>query len=147
MHILVIDCFTDVSLHCCSIQAFSSRYRSHKWAKTVFRWTGTCYFILPFLYSIAGTLDVIIKILKLEGVVGLYQGLESKLLQSVLNASFLFLLHHKFVSVLVRIISERKIKPSSHWGYRPHIHSKTRLSAAFSRRAPCSRAVIVATIH
>jgi len=66
----------------------------------------------PKQYS--GTLDVIIKILKLEGVVGLYQGLESKLLQSVLNASFLFLLHHKFVSVLVRIISERKIKPSSH---------------------------------
>ena len=49
-------------------------------------------------------MDAFIKITRKEGVLGLYSGLQSKILQSVSNAAFMFLFKEYFVSLAILIL-------------------------------------------
>jgi len=50
------------------------------------------------------TLDAFKKIIKNEGVSGLYKGIQSKIFQSVLAAAFLFMFKDKFYQYVLKIV-------------------------------------------
>jgi len=50
------------------------------------------------------TLDAFKKIIKNEGTCGLYKGIQSKIIQSVLTAAFLFMFKDKFYQYVLRIV-------------------------------------------
>eukprot|EP01114_Cavostelium_apophysatum_P015559 TRINITY_DN4260_c0_g1_i1.p1 TRINITY_DN4260_c0_g1~~TRINITY_DN4260_c0_g1_i1.p1 ORF type:complete len:326 (-),score=58.40 TRINITY_DN4260_c0_g1_i1:4-981(-) len=50
-----------------------------------------------------GTVDVLVKILQNEGIPGFFKGLSSKIVQSVLNAAFLFVAKEELVTVFAWI--------------------------------------------
>ena len=55
-------------------------------------------------YQYTGIMDAFVKIIEEEGFVGLYRGLNSKILQSVLNSAFMFLFKEQFVSLSVSLL-------------------------------------------
>ncbi len=55
-------------------------------------------------------LDGFSKIIKYEGIKGLYKGIESKLLQSVLNSAFLFAFKEEFFNLAVWMLVILKLK-------------------------------------
>lgn len=65
---------------------------------------------VPYEYS--GTLDVLIKVVKNDGPLGLFRGIEAKLWQTVLTAAFQFTTYEKIVQ-LVRNILLRQQEASS----------------------------------
>lgn len=54
--------------------------------------------------SYTSQLDAFRSIVKAEGVKGLYKGIESKLLQSVLTSAFLFAFKETFFSLVVGVL-------------------------------------------
>lgn len=55
-------------------------------------------------------LDGFRKIFKQEGITGLYKGISSKLLQSVLSSAFLFPLKEEFFKIAVMILVLLKLR-------------------------------------
>ena len=55
-------------------------------------------------------LDGLSKILKTEGVSGLYKGIESKLLQSVLTAAFTFALKEELFNASIWLLTLLKVR-------------------------------------
>jgi len=55
--------------------------------------------------SYCGTLDCLLKVQKKDGILGMFQGMNAKLLQTVLNAAFMFMYYEKiaaFVSFIIQ---------------------------------------------
>ncbi|KAK0168180.1 hypothetical protein PV327_002006 [Microctonus hyperodae] len=52
----------------------------------------------------AGTIQMVLYILKKQGIVGLYKGMEAKLLQTVLTAALMFLAYEKISRFVFRIL-------------------------------------------
>lgn len=57
----------------------------------------------------AGTLQIILYIIKKHGFAGLYKGMEAKLLQTVLTAALMFLAYEKISRFVFRILLHRPI--------------------------------------
>ncbi|XP_012265165.1 peroxisomal membrane protein PMP34 [Athalia rosae] len=57
----------------------------------------------------AGTLQILIYILKKHGVAGLYRGMEAKLLQTVLTAALMFLAYEKIAAFVFRLLLQNRI--------------------------------------
>ena len=55
----------------------------------------------------AGTLQILLYILKKQGITGLYKGMEAKLLQTVLTAALMFLSYEKISRFIFRILLHR----------------------------------------
>jgi adenine nucleotide transporter 17 len=51
-----------------------------------------------------GTLDVLVRVLREEGISGIYKGMESKIVQSVLTAALLFALQNKLADYFLRLL-------------------------------------------
>ncbi|XP_011313834.1 peroxisomal membrane protein PMP34, partial [Fopius arisanus] len=56
------------------------------------------------LPSNAGTIQILLYILKMQGLGGLYKGMEAKLLQTVLTAALMFLAYEKISKFVFRIL-------------------------------------------
>ncbi|XP_025163208.1 peroxisomal membrane protein PMP34 [Harpegnathos saltator] len=63
----------------------------------------------PNLPRNAGTLQILIYILKKQGLRGLYKGMEAKLLQTVLTAALMFLAYEKIARFVFRILLHRPV--------------------------------------
>ncbi|KZC08344.1 PREDICTED: peroxisomal membrane protein PMP34 isoform X1 [Dufourea novaeangliae] len=63
----------------------------------------------PNLPPKAGTLQILLYILKKHGIAGLYKGMEAKLLQTVLTAALMFLAYEKISRFVFRILFHRPI--------------------------------------
>jgi len=55
-------------------------------------------------YKYLGTMDVLGKIWRNQGIQGFYNGISSKIVQSVLNAAFLFAFQDELVKVFATLI-------------------------------------------
>jgi len=53
----------------------------------------------------SGTADVLSKILRYEGLTGFFKGMQSKLVQSVTNAAFLFLAKEELVRMVIFLLT------------------------------------------
>jgi adenine nucleotide transporter 17 len=58
----------------------------------------------------SSVLDGFKKILKTEGVAGLYKGIESKLLQSVLTSAFIFALKEEIFKTTLLVLKNLKLR-------------------------------------
>lgn len=63
----------------------------------------------PNLPPNAGTLQILFYILKKQGIVGLYKGMEAKLLQTVLTTALMFLAYEKIARFVFRILLHKPI--------------------------------------
>ncbi|XP_015177682.1 PREDICTED: peroxisomal membrane protein PMP34 [Polistes dominula] len=63
----------------------------------------------PDLSPNAGTIQIFFYILKKQGLLGLYKGMEAKLLQTVLTAALMFLTYEKISRFVFRILLHRPI--------------------------------------
>lgn len=63
----------------------------------------------PNLPPNAGTLRVLLYILKKQGVGGLYKGMEAKVLQTALTAALMFLAYEKIARFIFRILLHRPV--------------------------------------
>ncbi|XP_047362343.1 peroxisomal membrane protein PMP34 isoform X1 [Vespa velutina] len=61
----------------------------------------------PDLPPNAGTIQILFYILKKQGILGLYKGMEAKLLQTVLTAALMFLTYEKISRFVFRILLHR----------------------------------------
>lgn len=61
----------------------------------------------PNLPPDAGTLEILMYILKKQGVAGLYKGMEAKLLQTVLTTALMFLAYEKISRFVISILLHR----------------------------------------
>ncbi|XP_078041167.1 peroxisomal Membrane Protein 34 [Augochlora pura] len=61
----------------------------------------------PNLPPDAGTIRILLYILKKQGMKGLYKGMEAKLLQTVLTAALMFLAYEKISRFVIRILLHR----------------------------------------
>nr|XP_031840563.1 peroxisomal membrane protein PMP34 isoform X2 [Nomia melanderi] len=61
----------------------------------------------PNLPADAGTLRILLYILKKQGMAGMYKGMEAKLLQTVLTAALMFLAYEKISRFVLRILLHR----------------------------------------
>jgi len=51
-----------------------------------------------------GTIDVVRKISRQEGLLGFYKGMDSKIVQSVLTAALLFMIEERFSAYILRLL-------------------------------------------
>nr|KAF7437672.1 hypothetical protein H0235_000063 [Vespula pensylvanica] len=65
----------------------------------------------PDLPPNAGTIQILFYILKKQGILGLYKGMEAKLLQTVLTAALMFLTYEKISRFVFRILLHRPVSP------------------------------------
>ncbi|XP_053995092.1 peroxisomal membrane protein PMP34 isoform X1 [Hylaeus volcanicus] len=63
----------------------------------------------PTLPPNAGTLEILLYILKKQGIAGLYKGMEAKLLQTVLTAALMFLAYENISRFVFRVLLHRPI--------------------------------------
>lgn len=63
----------------------------------------------PNLPPNAGTLQILLYILKKQGLRGLYKGMEAKLLQTVFTAALMFLAYEKIARFVFRILLHRPV--------------------------------------
>ncbi|XP_076623657.1 peroxisomal Membrane Protein 34 isoform X1 [Colletes latitarsis] len=63
----------------------------------------------PTLPANAGTLQILMYMLKKQGIAGLYKGMEAKLLQTVLAAALMFLAYEKISRFVFRILLHRPV--------------------------------------
>ncbi|XP_014610838.1 PREDICTED: peroxisomal membrane protein PMP34 [Polistes canadensis] len=63
----------------------------------------------PDLPPNAGTIQILFYILKKQGLLGLYKGMEAKLLQTVLTAALMFLTYEKISRFVFRILLHRPV--------------------------------------
>ena len=55
-------------------------------------------------YNYSGTLDVLVKVIKNDGPLGLFRGIEAKLWQTVLTAAFQFTTYERIVQIVRDIL-------------------------------------------
>ncbi|XP_014243148.1 peroxisomal membrane protein PMP34 [Cimex lectularius] len=63
---------------------------------------------LEGLSSNAGTIQLLLYLLKRQGVEGLYKGMEAKLLQTVLTTSLMFMIYEKIAAFVLALMRHKK---------------------------------------
>uniref|UniRef100_A0A7S3PHQ4 ADP,ATP carrier protein n=1 Tax=Aplanochytrium stocchinoi TaxID=215587 RepID=A0A7S3PHQ4_9STRA len=61
----------------------------------------------------SGTLDCLFKVFNDEGILGLYKGMDAKLLQTCLTSAFMFAFYEKIYSFIFRLMVRRRLTSTS----------------------------------